>query len=263
MWDTARAFTQEFWASLPRNIRIISFSDALSQRTRAAGLETLDVRYFCDPDAQPPARWGGERVAFYWNRIGLVSPRFLERWCEALKIDRLLFKGHTDPFVPERLAFKLPSKLGQTVVEDVPHAEKRDDYFRLIERANIFLAPRPYEGIGMTFIEALARGNAVFAFDGETMSEYITQGQDGYLLHGRSSLMARAWVRGRRKLAKYGLPSPKPIFYLTDRQPWSNMARLDLPAIGRAARIAHIDGYARWQASIPQMAQFISDSASI
>jgi hypothetical protein len=262
MWDTARTFTSNFWEHVPRNVRIISFCDALSERTRAAGLQTLDVRYFCDPASNTPVEWQGERVAYYWNRIGLVSPRFLERWCDILRIDRLLFKAQMDPGIPQRLAFDLPHRFGRTVVETIPHMENREDYFKLIESANIFLAPRPYEGIGMTFIEAMARGCAVFAYDGATMNEYIQSGKNGYLLRGRPSLPARTVAYGRRKLAKYGFRTPRPLFYVRDDQPWDEVARFDLARMGQAARLAHIEGYTRWQAAIPQMAQFIRESIS-
>jgi hypothetical protein len=260
MWDTARTFPKSFWARLPRNIRILSFSDALSQRTRAAGLITLDVRYYANPDAQPRAPWNGERTAFYWNRTGLVSPHFLTQWCKALKIDRLLFKPQLDPNLPQRLSFTLPGQLGQTRVETVPHVQNRDDYFHLIQSANIFLAPRPSEGIGMTFIEALARGCAVFAYDSPTMNEYIRSGETGVLLRSRTPKSLRALALARRKLAGFGFQQPKPIFYLQDNHSWKEMAALDLPAIGLAAYEAHQQGYARWLTSIPKMAEYICTS---
>ena len=228
--------------------------------SRAAGLKTLDVRFFRDPESLPPACWTNERIALYWNRTGLVSPRFLERWCSAVHADRLLFKPSMDPFTHKSLKFTLPDVLGSTIVETVPHTENREDYFRLTERANIFLAPRMYEGIGMTFIEALARGCAVFAHDGATMNEYVETGSTGYLFKRRRTRLARFVARGRRKLAKYGFSQPRPVFTLSDQQPWHEVAALDLPALGHAARAAHEAGFRRWQEDIPKMADFIRSS---
>ena len=263
MWDMARYYPPSFWASIPPNVHIISFADAVSRVTRPAGLKTLDVRFFRDPASLPPAPWTGERVALYWNRVGLVSARFLARWCAAIKADRLLFKPHTDPYTHPSLRFTLPDHLGATAVEIVPHTESREDYFRLTERANIFLAPRQHEGIGMAFIEALARGCAVFAFDGETMNEYIRSGETGYLLTHQTSEFARRLWRYRRKLRRLHIRDPWPTYMLRDDQPWEEMAVLDLPALGRAARAEQEAGYRRWQADIPKMVEFIRDSARI
>ena len=262
MWDFARSYSSSFWKSLPPNVHVLSYSRAVSERTRALGLKTLDVQYFCDPRSQPPTNWDGERVAFYWNRKGLVSPRFLEHWCDALRINTLLYKPQLDPFVPHRLAFDLPRKLGHTRVETVPHFANQADYFRVIEPVNIYLAPRPYEGIGLAFLEAMARGCAVFAFDGPTMSEYIQSGKTGYLFGRRTHYSTRALGFVRRPLTRVGFREPKPYFYVRDKQPWDEIAALDLPVLGRAAHDAHIEGYARWQASIPTMVDFIKNSVT-
>ncbi|MFN8379620.1 MAG: glycosyltransferase [Anaerolineae bacterium] len=259
MWDEVHAQSLDFWRALPANLRILSFCSALTKQTRAAGLDTFDVRYFCDPAAQSLARWDGDRVAFYWNRRGLVSPRFLERWCEALRIDCLLYKPQLDPFVPQRLAVELPRKLGKTLVETLPHFDHRDDFFRRMEPVNIFLAPRAHEGIGLAFLEAMARGCAVFAFDGATMNEYIQHGQNGFLFSRRTQFRTRALGYVRRPLVRVGFRDPAPYFFVQDEQPWDEMSRLDLPALGKAARAAHVEGYARWQADIPKMADFIRD----
>jgi hypothetical protein len=48
-------------------------------------------------------------------------------------------------------------------------------------------------------------------------------------------------------------------YYLTDRQDWSRIKGLDLRALGLRARLDHETGYARWQKSIPDYFDFISD----
>lgn len=260
MWDSARHYSYFYWRRVPRNIRIVAFSAALARRARAAGLEVLQLQYFSNPDTLSPVQWGRERIAFYWNRTGLVSPEFLRHWCAALRVDRLLFKPDLDPFIDQRAFFTLPDRMGDTKVEVIPHTKRREDYFRLTAPANIFLAPRSHEGIGLTFIEALARGCAVFAFDGATMNEYVQHGLTGFLFSSRTSLLKRAPKRIQDKLANHGIQVGSPPFlnYLRDSQPWKALERLDVESLGQRAREEHKRGYAQWLDRMPSYAAFLA-----
>jgi glycosyltransferase involved in cell wall biosynthesis len=51
----------------------------------------------------------------------------------------------------------------------------------LIKEKGIYIAPRELEGIGMSFLEAMAIGKAVIAVNNPTMNEYIEHGKNGYL----------------------------------------------------------------------------------
>ena len=64
--------------------------------------------------------------------------------------------------------------------------DARQDYLKYLNQANIFIAPRAAEGVGLSFVEALARGCAVFAYDAPTMNEYITHKADGFLFKERN-----------------------------------------------------------------------------
>ena len=114
MWDHVRIYEQSWWHRLPRNLRVVAFSGPVRRRAEAAGLETLSLEYFVDPVRLPRADWGGERIAFYWNRTGMVSRVALERLCGALSISRLLFRERLDPRIPSRLHYELPARLGET-----------------------------------------------------------------------------------------------------------------------------------------------------
>ena len=53
--------------------------------------------------------------------------------------------------------------------------------YRAIDAAAFYIAPRVQEGIGMSFLEAMARGRCVVAADHPTMNEYIEHGKTGFL----------------------------------------------------------------------------------
>ena len=54
-------------------------------------------------------------------------------------------------------------------------------YAPALRRAGIYFAPRLYEGIGISFLEAMAMGKAVVAPDNPTMNEYVTHNVNGFL----------------------------------------------------------------------------------
>jgi glycosyltransferase involved in cell wall biosynthesis len=59
--------------------------------------------------------------------------------------------------------------------------EQPSDYAVLLQRFQIYFAPRRFEGIGMSFLEAMALGMAVVAPNNPTMNEYLVSGHNGFL----------------------------------------------------------------------------------
>jgi hypothetical protein len=102
----------------------------------------------------------------------------------------------------------------------------KDEYFDLVNGCGIFVAPRTKEGIGLSFLEAMARGACVVAYDSPTMSEYIVHGVTGWLFSESSS-------------------SPLPA---------SSVA-----AIGRAAHQQVVAGRAKWELQVESMLDYVAD----
>lgn len=260
MWDHARGYSQKWWNALPKSLRIVAFSGAVAHRARAAGLPTLRLRYFKDPNAFEPARWDSGRVLLYWNRTGMIGPQFLEKLCAVLKINKLMFRDQIDPLISEQAAYGLPARLGRTVVEELPGFMPRVEYVRALEQANVFVAPRLYEGVGMTFLEALARGCAVFGFDAPTMNEYIVHSEDGYLLRASAKYEFLLQISRfmKRRLLRLGIGKRTSFEYpVIECQDWHTIEALDLEKLGRTARQCHQIGFAEWQKSIPEYARFV------
>lgn len=134
---------------------VISFCDKVSAHARRCGVKNiLDVRYFPDPSDFPREPGDPKRV-FLWER-GEIGKEI------ALRL-----------FPPER-----------GYVLDVKGADEflsRDEYLKRMSKCGIVLAPRRKEGIGMSFLEAMAMGKCVVANDDATMNEYIENGKTGVL----------------------------------------------------------------------------------
>ena len=87
--------------------------------------------------------------------------------------------------------------------------QSKSDYEAALENALVFFAPRPVEGIGFSFLEAMARGCCVVASDSPTMNEYITHGETGLLYNPRAPIPldlsnARAMGENARRHVKSG-----------------------------------------------------------
>ena len=59
--------------------------------------------------------------------------------------------------------------------------KNKSDFKAVLEKANVYFAPRMEEGIGQSFLEAFSRGQCVIAPDNGTMNEYIINGINGLL----------------------------------------------------------------------------------
>ncbi len=268
MWDEAIWRSLDWWKTLPKSLRIVAFSEQIRIRAQAAGLPTFSIKYAKNPADCKPAQLDGRRVLFYWNRTGLVEPGFIENICKTLHIDLLLFRSSLDPYIPIQYQYSISPKIGNTIVQEVPGIEllSRSEYLNIFEQANIVIAPRLLEGVGVTFIEALARGCAVFAHNAPTMNEYIRHGQNGYLFSSYShnprnfpQYSMRQLVRLFSKLKSRIVDTAYYAYPVTKYQNWKEIGSLDLQALGCVAREDQIKVYTTWQKMVPTYAQFILD----
>jgi hypothetical protein len=266
MWDQVRKAPQRWWNRFPAHLRVVAYSSAIAQRTHRANLPTLPLRFHLNPAQFAPATWEGGRTLLYWNRTGLVGPAFLERFCAALAIKRLIFRPATDPEpAAARGVYMLPGHLGATEVTVLPNMLSHADYLAVLREANCMLAPRIAEGVGITILEAMSQGCAVFAFDAPTMNEYIEHNQSGYLLQRWGTSPAdRALGRIRRAsglamaaTARLFRQPPSFFFAITEYQDWDAIRRIDLEQLGMTARRAEVDGFQAWQRQIPALVRFL------
>ena len=139
----------------------------------------LRVQY-APPVPELKADWsGGLRKVFFWPRktdLGwsVIRPLLEGHPWQGLHLhvtehEAVLTAGLTEA---ERAQF--------SITQTRWFAEK-DDYVKALADCQVFLAPRRTEGIGMSFLEAMALGLAVVAPDGATMNEYIQHGVNGFL----------------------------------------------------------------------------------
>lgn len=112
----------------------------------------------------------------------------------------------------------------------------------------------------MVMLEAMARGCAVVALAAPTADGYIEHGVNHLLLDVAPRAQAGEHVV-RVALRLLGMiksiERPDPDLVPSFRQDWHTIESASLPALGRAARRAVVDGHALWLAGLPQLAEFL------
>ena len=137
-------------------------------------IRSLYVRYYQDPVAcSLPV--DGLRGFFWIRHEDLVSWPTVRALLGETRFVRLHLHIAPDPGSP---APSLPSKeeIQKYNITTSTWFEDKKELLELLEQSNVYFAPRHEEGIGQSFLEAMARGLCVIAPDNGTMNEYIING---------------------------------------------------------------------------------------
>lgn len=142
------------WRRIAKSgMSVLSFCDALTRHAKSCGVRNiLTVHYAMDPSRSPQSA-GDPHRALYWDR-GNFKESTIRALFESDALDELVVQRD---FLPP------------------------EEYAAFIDRFGVYIAPRAKEGIGMAFLEQIARGKCVIAHDDATMNEYITDGQTGII----------------------------------------------------------------------------------
>lgn len=159
------------------NSTVIAFGKKQAEMYERKGIRVIRLRYACDPPAQKTPHAGGLR-GFFWER-GPVRWEHIKKLLGDSPLEALLVKQAPDPnFKASEISDADIEKYRIRFVE--PWGSK-EDYWKLLSTCDVYFAPRPLEGIGMGYLEAMSMGLVVVAPDGATMNEYIEHGKNGYL----------------------------------------------------------------------------------
>lgn len=181
MYDAVAGWTAEAWRRY-RSFPIVSFSSTLDQIATAGGCRSAYIRYFPDCkraerrlDSETKSGWH----VFFWERQPSISWATVKTLLGDLPIAKLWYKPCPDPGASASTI--TAEDRARYSIQEVGWLPSRDDYLRLVAQSHIYVAPRPHEGIGMSFLEAMAMGTVVVAPNHATMNEYIVHGRNGVL----------------------------------------------------------------------------------
>ena len=176
MYDGTGEAPNYFWLDY-KEFNIINFSRTLHERLLGMGLSSYYIQYF--PKTTEHLIRGKYNKAFFWQRRDVIN---INTVCDLLSkstVKSIHLHKSVDPgqkyIEPTELQKKIYSFSYSTWYV------KKEDMLEDVEDAGIYIAPREYEGIGMSFLEAMAMGKCVIAPNHPTMNEYIQSGFNGYL----------------------------------------------------------------------------------
>lgn len=264
MWDHDVKYPAAGWQETPKTLKILAYSKAIAKKANKLKLQTMEVKYYPNPERYQPIDWNQPRRMFYWNRRGIISPNFLEKLCQALDVRELIFRDQVDPYTHFGAKFEMPSQFGNTKVKKIMNNLRKSEYLKLIHDANIFIAPRLAEGVGVFFIEGLVQGSAVFGYNAPTMNEYIEHKKNGFLLPAYKlnvfNLIQYLNIKILHRLKRY-VQGKRLMFdyHVSEFQNWHEIKAIDIENLGKEARKSGILGFEEWQSKIPSLAKFILD----
>ncbi len=179
--DVPRIHRLEKWFSF-RDFKIISFSKQLADKLASTGFHVHYLQYFPKPLATKAT--GSLTKAFFWSRskdltIKKVLNVFNDSGLDSMHIHLACDPQHHD---------EIPTETSNLSISSSHWFEKKDDLMHTIKEAAVYIAPRKKEGIGMSFLEAMAMGRCVVAYNDTTMNEYIIHGSTGILFEENASV---------------------------------------------------------------------------
>jgi hypothetical protein len=158
-----------------RNFQIISFSKKLHDELEAAGFSSHYFQYF--PAPQPVDEWGDAESAFFWKRSKRITFDTVAKLSQSSSIKKVHIHNVPDPGNP----LTLPDESDTLTYTFSYWFEDKEELINLIKKSAYYIAPRIDEGIGMSFLDAMATGRCVIASNATTMNEYIQHGVNGLL----------------------------------------------------------------------------------
>ena len=177
MHDLTRTTPDAYLASL-REVDWISFSRNLHQRLSGLGLSSRYLQYAPDPSKFPQVSWEKGARAYFWERMPAeLDDRAVRGLWSGLGLESLEVRRLGDAQFGQGQSAEARGKAERSW-------QNPQDYIRQLANYNVYVAPRRFEGIGMTFLEAMAMGMCVVAENQSTANEYILSGENGILYGG-------------------------------------------------------------------------------
>lgn len=165
-----------------KKIQFLSFSPNLHKFLELSGARSYFVQYWPEPKTNS---FKQDFDVFFWERTPVhVSIQDVLRWFKNMNPTYTIRK-HLDPgqisldpsylFLNDRIKMLDNNWLNH------------DQYLAILEKARVFVAPRRWEGIGLSSLEAMSRGIPVVGLASPTLNEYIENGVTGVLIKDKFS----------------------------------------------------------------------------
>jgi len=176
MYDQVRNKDKKFWKECS-DYKVLCFCRALYDKLFRYGFAVKYVKYYPRP-IRPHAGDRRKPVIYFWQRTDQFNWNHVKRLLRPEQVDKVIINDSVDP----GNVFTRPPDSDITLynIEFVSWIKDGQEYYKLLSGVDIMLAPRLQEGIGLSFLDAMARGIVVISSDRPTANEYISS-LNGYL----------------------------------------------------------------------------------
>ena len=179
VWQGPLVNLSSFWEPF-QGSKVLSFSNALHAMAIGAGVRSFFARYYQPARERCSQNTGGLRGFFWLRRESEMPWALIRQLIAGTRFESFHVHLATDPGTPSPT---VPSAddVGQFNITTSTWFESKSDFEAVLDKANVYFAPRLEEGIGQSFLEAMSRGQCVVAPNHGTMNEYIMPGLNGLL----------------------------------------------------------------------------------
>ena len=186
MYDAAILRPLEYWHGFGGDL-FISFSAMLHNRLQGAGCDSVLVQYWPAPATRT---WDPDAPlsAFFWDRRpgSDYDATHIMRACARIGIPKLHIHlaSDTGGDPAQRRGVLIAERDNASLAVDLSFSEWYDNKSDLKAATHahaVYFAARTHEGIGMSFLEAMAHGQIVIGMNNPTLNEYVANGSNGYL----------------------------------------------------------------------------------
>ena len=158
-----------------KKITFINFSKKFHNKLLEFGLNTYYFQYFPAPEKK---QFGDLKELFFWQRRNIINFTMIDKLFTNYQI---IIHHHIAPDPNIKLNLPTVDQKTKYNITTSNWFKNRKEFLSEIANKAFFIAPRLKEGIGMSFLEAMAMGKIVIANNDATMNEYIEHGVNGYL----------------------------------------------------------------------------------
>lgn len=160
--------------------KVLCFSQYLTNAFLSNGVAARFFQYYPNADDYSVNYNFNNINSFFWIRCpDMVNWRMVKQVLKMADVHSTHIHLTVDP--GKEVDIIPPEDVDRFNITTSDWFDNRDEYMKRVQNSHLYFAPRSSEGIGMSFLEAMAMGKCVVAMNNGTMNEYITSGLNGVL----------------------------------------------------------------------------------
>ncbi len=179
-------FRSIFWKQISNlGIKVLKFSNKITESISNEKIETLKLNYYLKPEISLSKRDNKLNI-FFWDR-GRININDWIKFFNKDDINEILCFPKPDPGkeIDKKIYEDICKKYNLKLIEK--KFMPKNEFIKILEKYNVFIAPRKKEGIGMSIVEAISKGIFIVGYNDSTMNEYISNDKIGFIFNESTS----------------------------------------------------------------------------